>query len=66
MKWWPFGRKPACPTEDAIAADVEAARALRDAEALHVRADKVADRLAIRSERNGFADAVYQVMREVT
>lgn len=66
MRLWPFHRrrKP-CPSDDAIAADQEASRALIDAEALTSRADRVADRLSATRERNHFAAAVYRSIRGV-
>lgn len=56
---WPFSRKGR-PSGDAVAADVEASRALIDAKALTNRADYVAERLAKARERNNFAAAVYR------
>lgn len=60
---WPFSRRRACPSEDAVAADVEATRALLDAQALTSRADSVADRISETARRNGFGAAVIKTFR---
>jgi hypothetical protein len=66
MRWWPFNRRrTARPSADAIAADYEASRALRDARALTSRADDVADRLRLRKARNGFGASVREAFRGV-
>lgn len=66
MRFWPFLRRHiACPSPDAVAADAEASRALKDAEALTSRADIVAHRLSKARERNHFAAAVLRSIRGV-
>lgn len=63
MRLWPFLRRTARPSADAVAADAEATRALTDAKALTSRADCVADKLSKTRERNHFAVAVAQRFR---
>jgi hypothetical protein len=64
LSW--FHRHPAPHgSDEAQAANVEATRALRDAEALTCRADDVADRLAEKNARNHFAEAFARAIRGV-
>lgn len=65
MRFWRWRRYKPCPSPDAVAADVEAARALTDAKALTSRADHIADRLSKTRERNHFAAAVARAIRGV-
>lgn len=60
---WPFRRQDPCPSLDAVAADAEASRALRDARALTSRANRIGDRITRTARRNGFGAAVVDTFR---
>jgi hypothetical protein len=65
MRWWPFRKRLGCPSEEASHAAAEAARGVRDIEALTGRAADIVERLAETHRRNHFGDAVARAIRGV-